>query len=147
MAFRRKSPPSSEFDPATELAASRVLSLLCLCRYFWSAVAGFSPTDQRRLLAFITASDRLPATGITSLELKLQCLGDDSDRYPQSHTCFNTLSLYRYSSLQKMERMLRRSFEDRCGPFSAAADFQNAAKIDSFFGGAARASDSDECRC
>ncbi|GAA5960048.1 hypothetical protein JCM8115_004510 [Rhodotorula mucilaginosa] len=83
--------------------------------YFWSAVAGFSPTDQRRLLAFITASDRLPATGITSLELKLQCLGDDSDRYPQSHTCFNTLSLYRYSSLQKMERMLRRSFEDSEG--------------------------------
>lgn len=118
MAFRRKSPRSSEFDlqeAATPLAASRVLTLLCLCRYFWSAVAGFSPTDQRRLLAFITASDRLPATGITSLELKLQCLGDDSDRYPQSHTCFNTLSLYRYSSLDKMERMLRRSFEDRCG--------------------------------
>ncbi|GAA5981179.1 hypothetical protein JCM10908_004009 [Rhodotorula pacifica] len=83
--------------------------------YFWAAVADFSPADQRRLLAFITASDRLPATGITSLELKLQCLGDDSDRFPQSHTCFNTLSLYRYSSREKMERMLRRSFEDSEG--------------------------------
>ncbi|GAA5873156.1 hypothetical protein JCM3774_000067 [Rhodotorula dairenensis] len=83
--------------------------------YFWTAVAGFSPVDQRRLLAFVTASDRLPATGITSLELKLQCLGDDCDRYPQSHTCFNTLSLYRYSSLAKMEQMLRRAFEDSEG--------------------------------
>lgn len=116
MVFRRKNPRSSEFDPATKIATSSV-NPIAPCRYFWSAVAGFSPTDQRRLLAFITASDRLPATGITSLELKLQCLGDDSDRYPQSHTCFNTLSLYRYSSLDKMERMLRRSFEDRCGLF------------------------------
>ncbi len=121
MAFRRKSPRLSEFDviktAATGIAASRVFTLSRPCRYFWSAVASFSPTDQRRLLAFITASDRLHATGIISLELKLQCLGDDSDRYPQSHTCFNTLSLYRYSSLDKMERMLRRSFEDRCGLF------------------------------
>lgn len=109
----------SSTEPAIEyvhslarFAPQRVANQSHLHRHFWTAFASFSPDEQRRLLAFITASDRLPATGITSLELKLQCLGEDCDRYPQSHTCFNTLSLYRYATRAKMEAMLRRAMSD-----------------------------------
>ncbi|GAA5828232.1 hypothetical protein JCM11251_002647 [Rhodosporidiobolus azoricus] len=83
---------------------------------FWSTFSSFSPTDQRRLLSFITASDRTPATGTSALQLKLQCLGnEDSDRFPVSHTCFNTLGIYRYGGREKMERMLRRAMEESEG--------------------------------
>ncbi|GAA5856174.1 hypothetical protein JCM8547_000803 [Rhodosporidiobolus lusitaniae] len=82
---------------------------------FWLVFRSFSPLEQRRLLAFVTASDRLPATGTSSLQLKLQCLGPDCDRLPTSHTCFNTLALYRYGTREKMERMLRRAMEESEG--------------------------------
>ncbi|GJN92174.1 hypothetical protein Rhopal_005204-T1 [Rhodotorula paludigena] len=79
--------------------------------HFWSAFRSFSPTKQRLLLAFITASDRIPATGTSALQLKLQCLGEDSDRLPQSHTCFNALAMYRYGTRDKVERMLTLAIE------------------------------------
>ncbi|BGP12487.1 Putative E3 ubiquitin-protein ligase [Rhodosporidiobolus nylandii] len=82
---------------------------------FWTVFGSLSATRQRSLLYFITASDRIPATGTSALQLKLQCLGPDSDRLPQSHTCFNTLSLYRYSTQEKMERMLMRAMEESEG--------------------------------
>ncbi|GAA5972605.1 hypothetical protein JCM11641_002933 [Rhodosporidiobolus odoratus] len=82
---------------------------------FWTVFSSFSPARQRSLLGFITASDRIPATGSSALQLKLQCLGNDCDRLPQSHTCFNTLSLYRYTSREKMERMLIRAMNESEG--------------------------------
>ncbi|GAA5907558.1 hypothetical protein JCM6882_004407 [Rhodosporidiobolus microsporus] len=82
---------------------------------FWSVFASFSPPDQRRLLSFITASDRTPATGTSALQLKLQCLGDDCDRFPVSHTCFNALGIYRYGGREKMERMLRTAMQESEG--------------------------------
>ncbi|TNY21652.1 Proteophosphoglycan ppg4 [Rhodotorula diobovata] len=86
---------------------------------FWETFHALSPTQQRRLLAFITASDRLPATGTAGLTLKLQCLGEDCDRLPQSHTCFNTLALWRYGTRSKVERLVVRAMEDRqCVPTS-----------------------------
>ncbi|GAA6035922.1 hypothetical protein JCM8097_005167 [Rhodosporidiobolus ruineniae] len=82
---------------------------------FWLVFRSFSPADQRSLLAFTTASDRLPATGTSSLQLKVQCLGDDCDRLPSSHTCFNSIGVYRYATREKMERMLRRAMEESEG--------------------------------
>ncbi|BGP04499.1 Putative E3 ubiquitin-protein ligase [Rhodotorula toruloides] len=84
-------------------------------QHFWSVFASLQPDRQRRLLAFCTASDRIPATGVSGLQLRLQCLGDDNDRLPQSHTCFNTLSMWRYGTREKVERMLVRAMEDSEG--------------------------------
>ena len=66
--------------------------------WFWEAFEEADVQSQRRLLAFITGSDRIPAMGATSLVIKIVCLGDDSTRFPSARTCFNMLGLYRYSS-------------------------------------------------
>lgn len=74
--------------------------------WFWDFFARANPSDQRKLLSFVTGSDRIPATGPASLSIRLACLGDDSERYPIAHTCFNKLGLFRYSTKSKFEEKL-----------------------------------------
>ncbi|KNE91768.1 hypothetical protein PSTG_14836 [Puccinia striiformis f. sp. tritici PST-78] len=40
-------------------------------QYFWSVVNSFDFEDQKKLLRFITGTDRIPATGISGLTLKI----------------------------------------------------------------------------
>ncbi|PLB46704.1 hypothetical protein P170DRAFT_477579 [Aspergillus steynii IBT 23096] len=75
-------------------------------RWFWDFFEHTQPAAQRKILSFITGSDRIPAMGATSLSIRLMCLGDDSSRYPTARTCFNMLGLYRYGSRERLERML-----------------------------------------
>lgn len=84
-------------------------------QWFWESFQSADPKDQRKLLSFITGSDRIPAMGATNLIIKLSCLGDDSLRFPVARTCFNMLSLYRYSSRQKLESMLWRAVRESEG--------------------------------
>jgi E3 ubiquitin-protein ligase HECTD2 len=77
--------------------------------WFWESFQNATPKDQRKLLSFITGSDRIPAMGATNLVIKLSCLGSDSPRFPVARTCFNMLSLWRYSSRRKLEHMLWRA--------------------------------------
>lgn len=75
-------------------------------KWFWETFEQATPRDQRKLLAFITASDRIPAMGAATLVIKLSCLGEDNGRYPIARTCFNTLSLCRYDKRETLERKL-----------------------------------------
>ena len=76
-------------------------------RWFWDAFKEASPKDQRKVLLFITGSDRIPAMGATNLTLRIACLGhEDTDRLPTARTCFNMLALYRYRSREKLKRKL-----------------------------------------
>ncbi|KAL5612157.1 hypothetical protein BROUX41_000299 [Berkeleyomyces rouxiae] len=75
-------------------------------RWFWQTFAEAEPQDQRKLLVFITGSDRIPAGGAASLVIKVTCLGDDVDRFPIARTCFNMLSLYRYRTKAMLEQKL-----------------------------------------
>ncbi|KAJ6144288.1 hypothetical protein N7470_008183 [Penicillium chermesinum] len=75
-------------------------------QWFWSFFETSPPDAQRKILSFITGSDRIPAMGATSLSIRLACLGDDGPRYPTARTCFNTLGLYRYSSRERFQRLL-----------------------------------------
>ncbi|KAH7321145.1 hypothetical protein B0I35DRAFT_428677 [Stachybotrys elegans] len=77
--------------------------------WFWETFHQASPGDQRRMLLFITGSDRIPAMGATTLSIKLSCLGDDCGRFPIARTCFNLLSLWRYKSKERLEAMLWRA--------------------------------------
>jgi E3 ubiquitin-protein ligase HECTD2 len=83
--------------------------------WFWQSFEKAKPDDQRKLLGFITGSDRIPAMGAANLVIKLSCLGKDSLRFPVARTCFNMLSLWRYDSYQKLERMLWRAVGDSEG--------------------------------
>jgi len=77
-----------------------------IVKWFWESFERASPQDQRKLLLFITGSDRIPAMGAASLTIRLSCLGEDVGRYPTARTCFNTLALWRYGTKETLERML-----------------------------------------
>ncbi|KIW74214.1 hypothetical protein Z517_12154 [Fonsecaea pedrosoi CBS 271.37] len=87
--------------------------------WFWEFFARVSPGDQRKILSFITASDRIPAMGATNLVIRIQLIrakeemdefgrptNKPVERFPIARTCFNTLSLYRYASREKLEEKL-----------------------------------------
>lgn len=75
-----------------------------LVHWFWEYVSALTFKQQKKVLLFITGSDRVPATGIQNLSLRISRLnnGKDSERLPVAHTCFNELSIYEYSSREKM---------------------------------------------
>ena len=77
--------------------------------WFWNAFGKASAKNQRKLLSFITSSDRIPAMGATSLVIKITCLGDHSNRFPIARTCFNMLGLYRYCDRTVLEDKLWRA--------------------------------------
>ncbi|CAD6592566.1 MAG: Putative E3 ubiquitin-protein ligase [Alectoria sarmentosa] len=77
--------------------------------WFWDGFGKASAKDQRKLLSFITSSDRIPAMGATSLVIKIICLGDHSNRFPIARTCFNMLGLYRYCDRSVLEDKLWRA--------------------------------------
>ena len=74
--------------------------------WFWESFSMASAKEQRKLLSFITASDRIPAMGAMCLTIKISCLGDHSDRFPIARTCFNMLGLYRYHTRELLENKL-----------------------------------------
>ncbi|KAM0245706.1 hypothetical protein ACHAP5_005190 [Fusarium lateritium] len=74
--------------------------------WFWETFQAASSQDQRKLLLFITGSDRIPAMGAAVLPIKISCLGEDEGRFPIARTCFNMLSLSRYESKERLEKML-----------------------------------------
>ena len=83
--------------------------------WFWDTFENADAADQRRLLSFITASDRVPAVGLTSLVLKITCNGDDCERFPIARTCFNQLGLFRYLSREKLEAKIWRAVAESEG--------------------------------
>ncbi|KAF2674656.1 hypothetical protein BT63DRAFT_16591 [Microthyrium microscopicum] len=71
-------------------------------KWFWELMELSEVDDQRRVLRWITGSDRIPAAG--SLTIRIQCLGTEDDRLPQARTCFNMLQLWNYSSRRSFIR-------------------------------------------
>ena len=83
--------------------------------WFWDSFSRASTKSQRKMLSFITSSDRIPAMGAMCLTIKITCLGDDNDRFPIARTCFNMLGLYRYRSRKVLEDKLWRAVHDSEG--------------------------------
>lgn len=70
---------------------------------FWHVVGEYDEESKKLFLSFVTGNDRAPVGGLGTLDLVIQRNGGDSDRLPTSRTCFNTLLLPEYSSLEKMK--------------------------------------------
>ncbi|KAI9724699.1 MAG: putative E3 ubiquitin-protein ligase [Chrysothrix sp. TS-e1954] len=77
-----------------------------LLQWFWSSFEQATPGDQRKLLGFITGSDRIPAVGATNLVIKVAFGGPDGNRLPIARTCFNQLLLYGYRTAGELENKL-----------------------------------------
>ena len=65
--------------------------------WLWDIVHGvFDDAERRRLLFFLTGSDRAPVKGLGALAITVSRNGPDSLRLPTAHTCFNVLLLPDY---------------------------------------------------
>lgn len=78
--------------------------------WFWEYFHGLCLAKQRSLMRFVTGSDRIPATGLATLNFKVTKLIEDdggfSQRLPISHTCFNEICLWEYHSFDTLRRKL-----------------------------------------
>lgn len=83
--------------------------------WFWEFFSCVSPQHQRKILSFITGSDRIPAMGATNLIIRLVCLGSDTSRFPTARTCFNMVALYRYSTKEEFQEKFWRAVIDSEG--------------------------------
>ncbi|ONH69526.1 putative E3 ubiquitin-protein ligase HUL4 [Cyberlindnera fabianii] len=72
-----------------------------IVQWFWEWFGKLNYDRQAKFLVFVTGSDRIPATGVSTMTFKMTKLTDYSGsggRLPCAHTCFNELCLYDYSS-------------------------------------------------
>ena len=100
---------SSDVDVAALRAASTVSGCSAdepHLGYFWTALADFTPAQRRAFLRFACGRSRLPPGHVSvagrGLELQplLRTAGSPDAYLPVAHTCFFSLELPRYSSLE-----------------------------------------------
>lgn len=82
---------------------------------FWEILGSFDLPQRRSFLAFVTGSNRAPVGGLKELVLQVQRNGSEDLRLPLAHTCFNTLLLPEYSSLERLSEALLLAIENSEG--------------------------------
>ena len=84
-----------------------------IVQWFWEIVyEEFDELHKRKLLAFTTGSDRVPITGLEDVEFILGIEGDDEEKLPIAHTCFNQLIFPVYKSKEQMSKKLTQAIEN-----------------------------------
>ncbi|KAK9764813.1 hypothetical protein K7432_007391 [Basidiobolus ranarum] len=84
-------------------------------RNFWSIVHELTNDQQKKLLIFVTASDRIPVKGLGTVTFVIQRNGPDSERLPTALTCFGRLLLPEYSTRPKLKKCLLTAIENARG--------------------------------
>lgn len=82
---------------------------------FWDIVRDFSPQQIGSLLEFATASDRIPATGMASVQFSVQKNGEGDERLPTSMTCYGRLLMPQYSGKAVLREKLCLAIENSKG--------------------------------
>merc|ERR1712066_547668 len=77
-------------------------------KWFWNAVRSMSQQCRASLLCFTTGSSQVPSGGFRFLQPELFTIQRVAvlDRYPEAHTCANTIDLPEYTSQEELERKL-----------------------------------------
>ncbi|KAL2263614.1 hypothetical protein VTK26DRAFT_5976 [Humicola hyalothermophila] len=87
-------------------------------RDFWSVVKKYDDRMKRKLLEFVTASDRVPVGGVKNLLFTVQRNGEEDDpagRLPTSYTCYGTLLLPEYKDREMLRERLGMALENAQG--------------------------------
>ena len=71
-----------------------------------------SEDEKRKLLDFVTASERVPITGFESMNFHIVRAGGDTENLPTSSTCFGKLMLPQYVGKDKMGRKLELAIQN-----------------------------------
>jgi hypothetical protein len=87
-------------------------------RDFWSIVKRYDDDMKRKLLEFVTASDRVPVGGVKNMMFILQKNGTEDEpngRLPTSYTCYGTLLLPQYQDRETLRERLGMALENAQG--------------------------------
>ena len=84
-------------------------------KHFWLVISDFSYEQKKSLLSFVTGSDRVPLSGLSSISFIIQRNGPDTNNLPTSMTCFNRLLLPEYNSKAKLQEKLSKAIENGKG--------------------------------
>ena len=85
---------------------------------FWSIIHTYDDRMKRRLLEFVTASDRVPVGGMKNLQFIVQKNGKEDDiggHLPTAYTCYGTLLLPEYKNLVALKERLDMALENAQG--------------------------------
>jgi HECT-domain (ubiquitin-transferase) len=84
---------------------------------FWSIVKKFNTDEKKKLLEFVTASDRVPVGGMRNVQFVIQRngVGDIDGHLPTSYTCYGTLLLPEYSSKEVLREKVAMALENAKG--------------------------------
>ncbi|KAK4105250.1 hypothetical protein N658DRAFT_440189 [Parathielavia hyrcaniae] len=85
---------------------------------FWSVVKRYDEDMKRKLLEFVTASERVPVGGVKNMMFVLQRNGEEDDpagRLPTSYTCYGTLLLPEYPDKDVLKERLAMALENAQG--------------------------------
>ncbi|EFX01251.1 hect domain containing protein [Grosmannia clavigera kw1407] len=87
-------------------------------RDFWSVVSRYDDVMKRKLLEFVTASDRVPVGGIKNLHFVIQRNGEESGtggHLPTAYTCYGILLLPVYRDRAVLQERLAMALENAQG--------------------------------
>ncbi|OLN85336.1 Ubiquitin-protein ligase E3A [Colletotrichum chlorophyti] len=87
-------------------------------RDFWSIVKRYDETMKRKLLEFVTASDRVPVGGMKNLQFVVQRNGEEEGEdghLPTAYTCYGTLLLPEYKDKDVLRERLSMALENAQG--------------------------------
>lgn len=86
-------------------------------RDFWSIVKRYNDDMKRRLLEFVTASDRVPVGGVRNLQFVVQKNGeeDEGGHLPTAYTCYGTLLLPEYKDKEVLRERLAMALNNAKG--------------------------------
>ena len=93
--------------------------------WFWELMQAMHNDERAKLLAFVTGSPKVPATGFANLMgygggkqlFRLQRVQglEAAPRLPTASTCFNTLNLSEFSSKEQLRAMLNTAMCEAAG--------------------------------
>ncbi|KYK61066.1 HECT domain-containing protein [Drechmeria coniospora] len=85
---------------------------------FWSIVKRYDDRLKRKLLEFVTASDRVPVGGMRNLQFVVQRNGEETGKgghLPTAYTCYGTLLLPEYKDKDLLRERLGMALENAQG--------------------------------
>lgn len=84
---------------------------------FWDVVGEYDENGKRKLLEFVTASERLPAAGMTGITFVISKNGEEEmdGHLPTAYTCYGTLLLPMYSSKEILKAKLGMAIQNAQG--------------------------------
>ncbi|XXG95981.1 hypothetical protein Hte_002258 [Hypoxylon texense] len=87
-------------------------------RDFWAVVKRYDDRMRRRLLEFVTASDRVPVGGMANIQFVVQKNGEEEGEgghLPTAYTCYGTLLLPEYRDREVLRERLAMALENAQG--------------------------------